>query len=183
MVEGRNISPAKLAPLTKTQQAVLRYIIKSIARQGYAPTLQEIADALQWPIIAVWKNVQNLVAKGYLVGKKHRCRALQVVQVPAGFAKDCHGRPETVAGIPALTPRQLVVLHVVVQWMDEHDCFPSVEWLAQTLDIRPHTAYNHLASLESKGCLGRSANGRSRVILYRPAVSPPVPRSPRSASG
>ena len=69
--------------LTERQRDVLDFISDRIARDGVAPTLQEIADAFGFRSTAsAQKHVAHLERKGYLQREKHQKRGLVLSQTP-----------------------------------------------------------------------------------------------------
>ena len=69
--------------LTERQRDVLGFISDRIARDGVAPTLQEIADAFGFRSTAsAQKHVAHLERKGYLQREKHQKRGLVLSQTP-----------------------------------------------------------------------------------------------------
>lgn len=73
--------------LTERQRDVLRFISERIARDGVAPTLQEIADAFGFRSTAsAQKHVAHLEHKGFLQRVKHQKRGLTLAAGPASPA-------------------------------------------------------------------------------------------------
>lgn len=70
--------------LTKRQKEILDFISGYVARQGFAPTLEEIGAhfGLSSPA-TVYKHVEQLVRKGYLRKAKHQGRGIELVDVDA----------------------------------------------------------------------------------------------------
>lgn len=69
-----------MAYLTERQRDVLAYISRTIAHQGVAPTLQEIADEFDFQSTAsAQKHIALLEKKGYLRREKHQKRGLVLV--------------------------------------------------------------------------------------------------------
>ncbi|PKR79202.1 LexA repressor [Halalkalibacillus sediminis] len=69
-------------PLTKRQEEVLEYIKQQTLRNGYAPTVREIAEGVKLNSgSTAHAHVQQLVSKGYVKKIKGSPRALQVVKV------------------------------------------------------------------------------------------------------
>jgi repressor LexA len=67
--------------LTERQRDVLSFISSRIARDGVAPTLQEIADAFGFRSTAsAQKHVAHLERKGFLQREKHQKRGLVLSQ-------------------------------------------------------------------------------------------------------
>jgi repressor LexA len=79
--------------LTPRQETVLRYIETFIAKQGYVPTLKEMAKALGVASVqAVKDHLTALERKGYLRRAPGRRRAIELLQ----------DRPPLESGIPIL---------------------------------------------------------------------------------
>jgi repressor LexA len=68
-------------PLTARQERLLRIIEKSVAQRGYAPTLQEMAQAMGIASVqGVKDHLAALERKGYLQRSPGRRRAITVTQ-------------------------------------------------------------------------------------------------------
>ena len=68
-----------MATLTKRQKEILDYIEQSIAKNGYAPTLDEIGQHFSLASLAtVHKHLGNLERKGFIRRLRHQSRALEV---------------------------------------------------------------------------------------------------------
>ena len=66
--------------LTKRQKEIFDYICEYLAREGYAPSLEEIGEKFGLSSVAtVHKHVQNLVEKGLLRKAWNRSRSIEVV--------------------------------------------------------------------------------------------------------
>ena len=75
--------------LTKRQKQILDFIEESIRSNGYAPTLEEIAEHFGLKSLAtVHKHISNLEAKGCIRRKWNHSRAIELV--------DRHRRPRAV---------------------------------------------------------------------------------------
>src|SRR5438093_1848922 len=66
--------------LTEKQQEVLRFIQNYLAKQGIAPSVREIAQALGKSAQAVQQHIESLRAKGYLQHQPSKSRANLPVQ-------------------------------------------------------------------------------------------------------
>jgi repressor LexA len=74
--------------LTKRQSQLLDYLRKTIALQGYAPSLEEIASHFQLSSVGtVHKHLKALEEKGAIRRQWNRSRAIEVVQLPDGKAR------------------------------------------------------------------------------------------------
>lgn len=66
-------------PLTKRQREILAFISESIARHGYAPSLEEIGRNFGLRALAtVHKHLTNIEEKGYITRQWNRSRAITV---------------------------------------------------------------------------------------------------------
>lgn len=71
--------------LTRRQKAVLDFVAEFIEREGYAPSLQEIARRFRYRSVATaHEHIANLARKGYLRKSPRASRALELV--PDGLA-------------------------------------------------------------------------------------------------
>ena len=71
-----------MAILTKKQKAVLDYITTYEQDYGYAPSLNEIKDALGASAVStIHEHVTNLIAKGFLKRVKGAARSLELVRM------------------------------------------------------------------------------------------------------
>ena len=68
--------------LTPRQLEVLKLIRRHIAANGFAPTLQELADILSVSTVTVFEHVRALERKGLLRREKHKTRAMELVEDP-----------------------------------------------------------------------------------------------------
>src|SRR3954470_3281565 len=72
-----------MATLTKRQKEILDYIEQSIAKNGYAPTLEEIGERFELRSMAtVHKHLSNLETKGLIRRKWNHSRAIEVTDDP-----------------------------------------------------------------------------------------------------
>ena len=62
--------------LTPRQHQILRFVCESRSRNGYSPTLQEMAKSLQLSKVTVFEHVAALVRKGLLLRQPNRARSL-----------------------------------------------------------------------------------------------------------
>ena len=80
--------------VTPRQLEILRFIRDFRDRQGYSPTMQEIADHLNLTKVTVFEHVVALERKKLLFrGEKHRARSLQI-------SEDFEFSDEKAAGLP-----------------------------------------------------------------------------------
>jgi len=77
--EGRSSTAPTLA-LTRRQRQVLDFISGFVEKEGYSPSLEEIASAFDLSSVAtVHKHVKHLVDKGYLRKAWNRSRSVEPV--------------------------------------------------------------------------------------------------------
>ena len=62
--------------LTPRQHQILRFVAESRSRNGYSPTLQEMAKILRLSRVTVFEHVAALVRKGLLLRQPNRARSL-----------------------------------------------------------------------------------------------------------
>ncbi|MCG3129816.1 MAG: LexA repressor [Phycisphaerae bacterium] len=67
--------------LTPRQLEILTRIRDGRRRNGYSPTLQEIADELGISKITVFEHVEALIRKGLVTRSTHRARSLEVTDL------------------------------------------------------------------------------------------------------
>lgn len=67
-------------PLTKRQHDFLKYLKKTIAREGNAPSLRVAAEALGVSHMAVAQQIRTLEAKGYIRRERRYGRAIHLVE-------------------------------------------------------------------------------------------------------
>ncbi len=74
--------------LTKRQSQLLEYLRKTIAEQGYAPSLEEMARHFDLSSVGtVHKHLKALEEKGYVRRQWNRSRAIEIVDMPDGKAR------------------------------------------------------------------------------------------------
>ena len=82
--------------LTRRQREIYDYLAEFIERNGYAPSLEEIAARFGLSSVAtVHEHLENLESKGALRRDPHRSRAIELTE-PA------HGRRSTAVELPLL---------------------------------------------------------------------------------
>lgn len=71
--------------LTKKQKEVFDFIAEYEREQGYAPSLNEIKDALGISAVStIHEHISNLVAKGFLKRVKGAARSLELIKAKLG---------------------------------------------------------------------------------------------------
>lgn len=74
--------------LTKRQSELLDYLRRTIAIQGYAPSLEEMAAHFQLSSVGtVHKHLKALEEKGFIRRQWNRSRAIEIVETPDGRAR------------------------------------------------------------------------------------------------
>lgn len=69
-----------VATLTDPQRRAFRAVSDFIARHGYPPTAQELADVLGMSAPSAWTLVSQLVRKDYLKRESNKARGLSIVR-------------------------------------------------------------------------------------------------------
>jgi len=65
--------------LTKRQKEILDYITEFIEREGYSPSMEEIAEKFQFASLnAVFKHLEALSARGFLRRDPNRARSIEL---------------------------------------------------------------------------------------------------------
>lgn len=68
--------------LTKRQKEILDYITEFIDREGYSPSMEEIAERFQFASLnAVFKHLEALAARGFLRRDANRARSIELSAV------------------------------------------------------------------------------------------------------
>lgn len=65
--------------LTPKQLRILKLIRDSRVRNGYSPTMQELADELGVSKVTVFEHVEALIKKGALIREANKARSLSIV--------------------------------------------------------------------------------------------------------
>lgn len=93
--------------LTDRQQALLDYLASFAAKRGYAPTLQEIAQAFGFSSLqGVKDHLKALERKGYVRRWPGRRRAIELVGKPKPFTNGIPVLGRVPAGTPQLALEQ-----------------------------------------------------------------------------
>ncbi|MGP1345076.1 MAG: transcriptional repressor LexA [Phycisphaerales bacterium] len=66
--------------LTPKQLRILKLIRDSRVRNGYSPTMQELADELSVSKVTVFEHVEALIKKGALIREANKARSLSIVE-------------------------------------------------------------------------------------------------------
>ncbi len=80
--------------LTRRQKEILDYITEFIGREGYSPSMEEIAGHFHFASLnAVFKHLGALEARGYLHRDANRARSIELkhIDVPAARALPLYG--------------------------------------------------------------------------------------------
>jgi len=107
--------------LTSRQFNILAFIRERLERDGEAPTLEEIGQAMGMPnVSAVLKHVRALEAKGRLVIEPHRARGIRLVREADPFATDTLDLPligRIAAGEPIFSDARVERSLRVSRWL------------------------------------------------------------------
>jgi repressor LexA len=87
--------------LTKRQREIYDFLRDYVAREGYAPSLEEVGAHFGLSSVAtVHKHVQNLVEKGLLRKTWNRSRSIEIVESASGPACEIPLLGTVAAGMP-----------------------------------------------------------------------------------
>ncbi|MFC3652432.1 transcriptional repressor LexA [Dyella humi] len=107
--------------LTSRQSNILAFIRERVERDGEAPTLEEIGQAMGIPnVSAVLKHVRSLEAKGRLVVEPNRARGIRLVQEQDPLAADTLDLPligRIAAGEPIFSESRVERSLRVSRWL------------------------------------------------------------------
>ncbi len=86
--------------LTKRQKEILDYITEFIEREGYSPSMEEIAERFEIASLnAVFKHLEALAARGFLRRDPNRARSIELSS-PKNMAKSVPLLGQVAAGRP-----------------------------------------------------------------------------------
>jgi repressor LexA len=118
--KGEN-GAAMTLQLTSRQSNILAFIRARLERDGEAPTLEEIGQAMELPnVSAVLKHVRSLEAKGRLVIEPNRARGIRLVQETDPLAADTLELPligRIAAGEPIFSESRVERSLYVSRWL------------------------------------------------------------------
>jgi repressor LexA len=83
--------------------------------------------------------------------------------------------------LPPLTKRQREIVDFFQQYVHAHAISPTLEEIAQAMGVNKVTIFGHIAELERKGVLRKTARGISRALKLAPSMKTPAP-APRPSS-
>jgi repressor LexA len=83
--------------------------------------------------------------------------------------------------LPPLTKRQREIVDFFQTYVRAHSISPTLEEIAQAMGVNKVTIFGHVAELERKGVLRKTARGISRALKLAPSMSA-IARAPRRAS-
>lgn len=74
--------------LTRRQKEILDFVTAFIDREGYSPSMEEIAEHFQFASLnAVFKHLQAIEARGYLHRDANRARSIELKRIDAPAAQ------------------------------------------------------------------------------------------------
>src|SRR5437016_2270380 len=113
--------------LTEKQQEVLRFIQNYLAKQGIAPSVREIGEALGKSAQAIQQHIESLRAKGYLQHQPSKSRANVPMQSPIFTSEQINEVPilgRVQAGLPVLAEENFEgTLPMPRQWAKDDRVF------------------------------------------------------------
>jgi SOS-response transcriptional repressor LexA len=73
----------RVTPLTRRQRQVYDYIVAFTRDHAYAPSLEEIAEAMELSSLAtIHKHLSNLAERGYIARAWNRARSITILVGP-----------------------------------------------------------------------------------------------------
>lgn len=78
-----------------------------------------------------------------------------------------------------LTPKQLRILQLIRDWRDQHGYSPTMQEIADRLNVSKVTVFEHVESLITKGALVRNPN-KARSLSIPDEVVVPLPAATRA---
>jgi repressor LexA len=76
---------------------------------------------------------------------------------------------------PPLTKRQREIVDFFQEYVGVHAISPTLEEIAQAMGVNKVTIFGHIAELERKGVLRKTARGISRALKLAPSMRGPAP--------
>ena len=110
-MSGRSRGRRPVEEITEPQRRTLRELGYFTSRQGFPPTLQELADALGTSAPSARDQINQLVRKGYVKREPGKARGLTIVREPADAGLDLAAVPivgKVAAGQPILAAENIV---------------------------------------------------------------------------
>ena len=101
----------RVEEITAPQRRTLQELRRFIDRQGFPPTIQELADVLGISPPSVHSQVKQLVRKGYVKRESKKARGLTIVREPSAEVLDLLPVPilgKVAAGQPILAEQNIV---------------------------------------------------------------------------
>ncbi len=101
----------RIEEITAPQRRTLQELRRFTDRQGFPPTIQELADVLGISPPSVHSQVKQLVRKGYVKRESKKARGLTIVREPAAEVLDLLPVPivgKVAAGQPILAEQNIV---------------------------------------------------------------------------
>ncbi len=110
--------------LTRRQKEIFDFIQEHLAREGYAPSLEEIGERFGLSSVAtVHKHVQNLVEKGVLRKAWNRSRSLEIVDSKGSASRELPLLGTVAAGAPIEAIRVPDTVSVPADLVGTKDCY------------------------------------------------------------
>ncbi len=110
--------------LTKRQREIYDFLREYVAREGYAPSLEEVGAHFGLSSVAtVHKHVQNLVEKGLLRKTWNRSRSIEIVEAASGPACEIPLLGTVAAGMPIEAVSTADSISVPQDLVGSRECF------------------------------------------------------------
>jgi repressor LexA len=148
--------------LTRRQKEILDFVTEFIAREGYSPSMEEIAGHFQFASLnAVFKHLEAIEARGYLHRDANRARSIELMHSESPGAQSlpllgsiAAGRPMEAISNPETFPVPEALLH--------GDASHYVLQVQGDSMIEEHIAHGDYVVVDSSG---QAKNGDTVVAL------------------
>lgn len=113
-----------LMHLTKRQKEIYDFLCEYVAREGYAPSLEEVGAHFGLSSVAtVHKHIQNLVAKGLLRKTWNRSRSIEIVDQASENMTRIPLLGSVAAGLPIEAVATPDSIEVPAEMVGRRECF------------------------------------------------------------
>ena len=120
----RGIRGGERMHLTKRQREIYDFLREYVAREGYAPSLEEVGAHFGLSSVAtVHKHVQNLVEKGLLRKTWNRSRSIEIVEAASEPACEIPLLGTVAAGMPIEAVSTADSISVPQDLVGSRECF------------------------------------------------------------
>lgn len=99
-----------MTTLTKRQKETLDFVSKYIKKNGYAPSLEEVANFFDKSIVTIHEHIETLISKGFLKKDEHKARGIEIVDKENMVTIPLLGTIAAGQPIEALEEKETIVL-------------------------------------------------------------------------